>query len=85
MLESESAIHKSALWAFTFKTLVRAGVDFAALDAVVNDLHPLGFVEVFIPLVVVEPEAEYQEKASTEIEEKKEIYFQADHTGITTD
>jgi predicted cobalt transporter CbtA len=58
---------------------MRARVDLATFNAVVNDFRALGLVLMLIPPIVVKPQTEEQQKARPEIKEKKYIYVQTDH------
>jgi hypothetical protein len=59
---------------------MRPGVNLAALDTMENHLHPLRLVNIRIATVIVEPQPENQKKANPQVEEKKNIYFQFNHT-----
>lgn len=54
-------------------------INLAALDAVKNDLQPLGLVTGVITSIVINPQREYQQETCSQIEQEKDIYFQSDH------
>jgi hypothetical protein len=56
------------------------GVDFAAFDTVEHDSQPLGLVKVFVAVVVVKPKPKDQKEPGSQIEEKKNFYFQFNHS-----
>lgn len=58
---------------------MRPGVNFTAFDAVKDDFHALRLVSRTILAVVIKPEAENNQKASPQIEQKKNVYFQSYH------
>jgi len=58
---------------------MRASVNLATFDAVINDLCALSLEKMLILPVVVKPQAEEQRKATPQIEEKKDIYIESDH------
>lgn len=58
---------------------MRASVNLAAFDTVINDLRALSLKEMLILPVVVKPQAEEQHKATPQIQEKKDIYIESDH------
>lgn len=76
MLKSESTIRKAALRAIAFFTALRACINLAAFDAVKNDFGRAGFVALTIFMLVVNPETEDQQKTSSKIQEKENVYVE---------
>jgi len=79
-LKSKATIGKPALRAIAFFTAMRTSINLAAFDTVINDLRTLSLKEMLILPIVVTPQAEKQHKATPQIQEKKDIYIESNHS-----
>lgn len=70
-LEAKPTIGKAALGAIAFFAKMRAGVNLAAFDTVVDDLCALRFMEMAVAPIVIEPEPKEQKESRPQIEQKK--------------
>jgi len=79
-LKSKATIGKPALRAIAFFTAVCTSVNLTTFDTVINDLRALSLKEMLILPIVVKPQTEEQRKATPQIQEKKDIYIESDHS-----
>jgi hypothetical protein len=57
-LKSKATIGKTAIGAIAFFTAMRASVNLATFDAVIDNLRALRLVDMLIAPIVIEPKAE---------------------------
>ena len=55
-------------------------VNLTAFNAVINDFSALRFKEMFIPPIAVEPQAEQQGKSTRQIQQKKQVHIEFNHS-----
>jgi hypothetical protein len=59
---------------------MRASVNLTAFNTVIDHLAALGLKLMLIPPIVVKPQPEEQHKATRQIEEKKQIHIESNHS-----
>jgi hypothetical protein len=59
---------------------MRTRINLAAFNTVINHFRALDLKEMLIPPIVVKPQTEEQHKAARQIQEKKEIHIESNHS-----
>ena len=77
-LEFQPGVEKAAIGTTFRPRQFFLGVQFPTLGAVENSARPLGFVEVFVPPVIVVPEAHDDKESNRKAKEQKDFKIEDD-------